>query len=146
MMVNRDPNHYAKGLAKHVTNLCHEHPALNIVMASLKAHFLVGLYFPSPILMLHNPSPSCSHPNPQCPFHAHRYQKIQEEQAGFHHTHEGLHPTHHGPAPSLVQPQHAAPQATKGTHLHPHTLILAPTNICFFILVFIILKYGLHLV
>ncbi|ELR12289.1 uncharacterized protein ACA1_373400 [Acanthamoeba castellanii str. Neff] len=36
MTVNRDPNHYTKGLAKHVTNLCHEHPALNIVMASIK--------------------------------------------------------------------------------------------------------------
>jgi hypothetical protein len=71
VMVNRDPNHYAKGLAKHVTNLCHEHPVLNVVVASLKAHFLVGMYyFPSPLFVLTTPTlalmplPSCAHPTP----------------------------------------------------------------------------------
>jgi hypothetical protein len=49
-MFNRDPNHYAKGLAKH---MCHEYLALNVVVATLKAHFLVGMYYFPSLFVLH---------------------------------------------------------------------------------------------
>lgn len=74
VMVNRDPNHYAKGLAKHVTNLCHEHPALNVVVASLKAHFLIGMYS-ALLTLVHTLAP---HVLSQLPL-SYRYQKIQEK-------------------------------------------------------------------
>lgn len=44
VIINHDPNHYAKGLSKHVTNLCSAHPALKVIVASLKAHFLIGSF------------------------------------------------------------------------------------------------------
>jgi hypothetical protein len=41
--INHDPNHYTKGLTKHMQALCNEHPALNTIIASLKSHFLIGV-------------------------------------------------------------------------------------------------------
>lgn len=40
--VNRDPNHYAKGLLNNVKNLSITYPALADIAPLLKAHFLVG--------------------------------------------------------------------------------------------------------
>jgi len=41
--VNRDPNHYAKGLLNNVKNLSITYPALADIAPLLKAHFLVGV-------------------------------------------------------------------------------------------------------
>ncbi len=50
VITNCDPNHYAKGLLKNVTNLCSDFPVLHNIAAKLKQHFLIGTLF----------SPHCS--------------------------------------------------------------------------------------
>jgi hypothetical protein len=41
--INRDPNHYVKGLIKSFEHLTEDFPALADLGASLKTHFLLGM-------------------------------------------------------------------------------------------------------
>jgi hypothetical protein len=43
VVTNCDPNHYAKGLANNVKNLCASSAALTAVAEALKQHFLIGM-------------------------------------------------------------------------------------------------------
>lgn len=42
VMINRDPNHYAKGLVTNALNLAKTYPKMTEIVPSLKAHFLIG--------------------------------------------------------------------------------------------------------
>jgi hypothetical protein len=42
VLTYQDPNHYAKGLAKNLHNLCDTYPVLVDLADTLKCHFLIG--------------------------------------------------------------------------------------------------------
>ncbi len=44
VLVNRDPNHYAKGLLKNVLALGGDYPVIKELAMPLKKHFLVGMF------------------------------------------------------------------------------------------------------
>lgn len=58
VITNCDPNHYAKGLMKNVTNLCSAYLVLHNVTAKLKQHFLIGTLSSPLVATTHFVNPS----------------------------------------------------------------------------------------